>query len=80
MPDSRSLLVSRSTVGANKPDQLWRIAVTGGEPEDLHFAVSRAVNQVSLSRDGSRLAYTERNFFLELWVNENVFSPEGARK
>jgi Tol biopolymer transport system component len=79
MPDSRSLLISRSTVGANKPDQLWRIAVTG-EPQDLHFAVSRAVNQVSLSRDGSRLAYTEKNPFLELWINQNVLSPEGARK
>jgi Tol biopolymer transport system component len=59
----------------DKPDELWSIPVTGGEPRKLNLGVK--VNHVSLHPDGRRIAFTqpESGGDGEVWVMEN-FLPE----
>ena len=55
----------------DKPDELWRIPVAGGEPRKLNLGVK--VSHLSLHPDGRRIAFTgpDPKGGQEVWVMEN---------
>lgn len=69
-PDGQDILYTQWTGPVTSAFPLWRIAAKGGEPRDTHFAFAGAINLGSLSPDGRRVAYTERELFWELWIDE----------
>jgi Tol biopolymer transport system component len=67
-PDGQDILFSQWTGPITPSFALWRIGAKGGEPRDTHFAWSGSIGLGSLSPDGRRIAYTERELFWELWI------------
>ena len=67
-PDGQDILFTQWTGPVTPSFALWRIAAKGGEPRDTHFAFTGALGIGSLSPDGLRIAYTERELFWELWI------------
>lgn len=69
-PDGQDILYTQWTGPIAKAFHLWRIAAKGGTPRDARFAFSGGIDLGSLSPDGRRLAYTERELFWELSIKE----------
>ncbi len=69
-PDGRHVVVGGPD-GPDKPDELWSIPATGGEPRKLNLGVK--VDSLSLHPDGRRIAFTgpEPKGGDEVWVMEN---------
>lgn len=67
-PDGSDVLFTQWNRAGSAWHALWRVAATGGKPRDTHFAFTGAINLGSLSPDGRRIAYTERELFWELWI------------
>ena len=66
-PDGRHVVVGGPDA-PDKPDELWRIPVGGGEPSKLNLGVK--VSHLSLHPDGRRIAFTgpDPKGGLEVWV------------
>ncbi len=71
-PDGRHVIVGRSH-DPDKPDELWSIPATGGEPRKLNLGFK--VKHMSLHPDGRRIAFTVGEYTSEVWAMEN-FLPE----
>ncbi|MEE9131757.1 MAG: hypothetical protein V3T84_17230, partial [Phycisphaerales bacterium] len=69
-PDGRHVVVGGPD-GPDKPDGLWSIPATGGEPRKLNLGVK--VNHLALHPDGRRIAFTgpDPKGGGEIWVMEN---------
>jgi len=72
-PDSRHLLYSTSVLGRHEPDQLWRVAASGGPPESVDATVDgiTRVNTVALDPWGTELAYTTGAVGSTVWIMEH---------
>ena len=68
--DGKHLLMARRLGAPTVPSELWRVPVTGGEPENLGLAVWGR-GGLSLHPNGKRLAYTYQGGTVELWAVEN---------
>ncbi len=68
-PDGRQLFFVKRYVSENRAE-LWRIAVEGGEPQNLGVAVN-TISQISIHPDGRRIAYNYGATNSEIWVMEN---------
>jgi len=68
-PDAQQILF---TVVGQQPQRLLRINAAGGEPVDTGLAIHgfTEVNFVSLSPDGTRVAYTAGQPGVEIWMME----------
>ena len=69
-PDGRHVVVGGPDA-PDKPDELWSIPATGGEPRKLNLGVK--VDHLSLHPDGWRIAFTRSDPKRggEVWVMEN---------
>ena len=69
-PDGRHVIVGGPD-GPDKPDELWRIPASGGEPRKLSLGVK--VDSLSLHPDGRRIALTrpDPKGGAEVWAMEN---------
>ncbi len=76
-PDGRHVVVGGPDAG-DKPDELWRIPVGGGEPRKLNLVVK--VSNLSLHPDGRRIAFTgpDPQGGQEVWVMENFLPVENS--
>lgn len=75
-PDGGAVLFTRGT--GNRPHPLWRLSASGGVPRDMHFAIARTPNAISLSPDGRQMAYSERFVDPELWIWPSVLNGRPA--
>lgn len=73
-PDSRYVVFAKWNIDDLKTTTLWRVPVTGGEPEYLGLEMER-IQRPRISRDGRRIAFTAGTWKHERWVMEN-FLPE----
>jgi Tol biopolymer transport system component len=60
--------------------QLWRVAAEGGEPQRLGLTVGRQIGGLRPHPDGRRLATTDFEMNLEIWVMENFLPQAKAAK
>ncbi len=68
-PDGRHVIVGRPNV-PDKPDELWIVPATGGEPRKLNLGFK--VRKLSLHPDGRRIAFGQRDADGgDIWVMEN---------
>ena len=77
--NDESILYSIRTRGSNDT-RLWRVPVAGGQPQDVHLTVNPGLG--SLSPDGHRVAYAEKEAFWNLWIDRFHPQPasDGARR
>lgn len=69
--DGGSVLFTRKKEGERSA--LWRVGTAGGPPE--HLAIDlKAVRDVSLHPDGSRITFTAGVPLLEVWMIDNILS------
>ncbi len=66
-PDGAYIVFSSVRLGGSV--RLWRVLASGGQPEPL-FTPPGLAEASSLSRDGHRLAYTQREFNANIWRYE----------
>ena len=85
-PDGRYIAFLKGAKGeAQIPNrdriwQLWRIAAEGGEPQRLGLTVGRQMGGLRPHPDGRRLATTDFEANLEVWVMENFLpTPKIAK-
>jgi Tol biopolymer transport system component len=73
-PDGRFILFITPRAEEAQHDGLWRIAATGGEPEQLLISDMRlqGAGPPKLHPDGRRLAFSSGQLKGEIWVMENV--------
>ena len=79
--DSRSIVFSSARGGARA---LWRVSVSGGEPERLALAADNPTSP-SISRRGNRLVYEQSQFDINIWRvpglgSEPESSAQGQRR
>ena len=73
MPDGKSLLfVTAPSATGGSPMSLFRIPVSGGQPEKLFEAES--IYQVRVHPDGRQIALDTRSIKMETWVVDNLFA------
>ncbi len=73
MPDGKSLLVvTAPSATAGSPMSLFRIPVSGGQPEKLFEAGT--IMQVRVHPDGRQVAIDTRGIKMETWVVDNLFA------
>ena len=73
MPDGKSLLfVTAPSATGGSPMSLFRIPVSGGQPEKLFEA--EAIMQVRVHPDGRQVAIDTRSINMETWVVDNLFA------
>jgi serine/threonine-protein kinase len=73
-PDGAALLVTRRQ--APDPPDLWQVSLGGGDPRPLGFTM-KALRDVSMHPDGSRITFTAGVPLLEVWVLENFLALSG---
>ena len=66
-PDGAYIVFSSVRLGESV--RLWKVLASGGQPEPL-FTPPSGVEETSLSRDGRRLAYTQRELNVNIWRYE----------
>jgi len=71
-PDGASILYTTLRTNAPPPHELWRMAITGGEPERLG-AINGAtqINPVAVSPTGKAIAFTTGTPLNEIWMMEH---------
>ena len=70
-PDGRALLFE---VRKNDAWHLMRLSLSGGAPEFTGIEAKGRLLSISLSPDGSQLAYSHEKSVNELWALDNVLS------
>lgn len=80
--DGKYILFPRVHPAKEKPQfALWRIAVDGGEPQELNLVMANFEN-LSVHPDGERLSLSSPGFTMKspaVWVMENFLPPALAR-
>jgi Tol biopolymer transport system component len=79
-PNGNNLLFSRfRPVGPGEtrpPRMLWRVAASGGEPQDLHLASGMGgMNSAALAPDGRQIAYTLGTRYWQLLAVDQFLPP-----
>ena len=78
-PDGRYLVFARRAELGNKKMDLWRVAVTGGEPEKVGPLLDN-VYDVVVHPGGNRVVFSTREPRQEVWVMENFLpAPKATR-
>jgi Tol biopolymer transport system component len=81
-PDGGYIYFMRGVKGeASRPKQWhwWRVSAEGGEPQQLGLTVGgRQMGALRLHPDGRRLATSEFEVDLEIWVMENFLPKSPA--
>ncbi|MFO7695052.1 MAG: hypothetical protein R6V57_18360 [Vicinamibacterales bacterium] len=76
MPDGKSLLFVVAPGATNGlPMSLYRIPVSGGQPEKLFEARGSIIMQVRVHPDGGQIAVDTRSFKFETLVAEHLLAP-----
>jgi Tol biopolymer transport system component len=72
-PGGDYLLYSVSSPGRRGPDELWRVAVSGGVPQRVGLPINAltSVNTVALNPAGTAVAYTSGFVEYGLWIMDN---------
>jgi len=71
-PDGTSILFTTLRGNAPPPHDLWRIAITGGEPERLGtINGATQINPVAVSPTGTAIAFTAGTPQSEIWLMEH---------
>ncbi|MDP3643747.1 MAG: hypothetical protein Q8S54_11220 [Bacteroidota bacterium] len=74
-PDGRYVAFLKGVKGKDKQWQLWRVAVEGGEPQQLGLNFTgQLTGELRLHPDGRRVAIDNVKVNLELWVMENFLT------
>jgi Tol biopolymer transport system component len=77
-PDGRYLLFARSASPTRA--ELMRVPAEGGAPESTGLS-GRGLSLLSVHPDGSRLAYTQGQYFqVDVWALENFLPAAGAAR
>jgi Tol biopolymer transport system component len=76
-PDGRAIVFSSWRVGGAGPFCLWRIPVSGGDPEPLDFGENG--QWPTVSREGGRLAYTRLDWSMDIWRVGGPSAPDDQR-
>jgi Tol biopolymer transport system component len=73
-PPGDYLLYSLSGAAPRQPDELWRVAVSGGTPQPVGLTIDAIthINTVALNPMGTAVAYTNGYVRYELWIMQNV--------
>ena len=78
-PDQRYLLVVASE--PNAAQELWRIPITGGEPEKVGLSVRGGLSFPQVDRGGRQITYqANEDRASELWALENFLPKKGATR
>jgi len=78
-PDGRYLLYTRRSAPKSHASNLWRVAVAGGQPENLG-PLPDDVFDVVVHPSGDRIAISTRKMKAEVWLMENFLPVEKAAK
>jgi len=80
-PDGRHLLLVKRNADPETqfPNELWRIAVGGGEPESLGLKAEGGIRQVRVHPDGRRIVFTSGQRVTELLAAENFLAGTYSR-
>ena len=79
-PDQRYLLFVRGVAG-DGPNVLWRVPVTGGQPEQMGLSVMGRITSPQVHPDGRRIFFSmNENSGNELWALENFLPKTVAAK
>ncbi|HUG80503.1 MAG TPA: protein kinase [Bryobacterales bacterium] len=70
--DGRGIVFSSNRMGGQR---LWRIPVSGGEPEPLGVA-GESASLPSVSRNGNRLVYVRKAYDRDIWRTMGPFATE----
>ncbi len=70
--DGSYLVYRRQGMEEDLPDTLWRIAVSGGEPEKVLTSETRIGGVLQVHPDGRRVAFQSGQLRGEIWVLENL--------
>jgi Tol biopolymer transport system component len=73
-PDGRYVLFGKSSDNTPGKTELWRIPVSGGEPQNLGLDMDEPKN-LRVHPDGRQIAFSGIQEMCELWVMEN-FLPQ----
>ena len=75
-PDGRHLLLAKRNADPETqfPQELWRIATGGGEPESLGLKAEGGIRQVRVHPDGRRIVFTSGQPVRELLAAENFLA------
>lgn len=79
-PDSRNLVFARGSAGAGAPWTLWRVPITGGDPQPLGISFRGQIRSPEFHPDGRKIVFGgSDNADSELWALENFF-PKATTK
>jgi Tol biopolymer transport system component len=73
-PDGRAILFGAWESGKTRKTRIMRIPAEGGEPEFTGVELPAGARDLTLSPDGTRLAFSLRIAADELWALDNVAS------
>ena len=74
-PDGRHVVYLKRAKEVQGQWQAWRVAAEGGEPQRVGQISARQLVGFALHSDGRRVAFSDVNFDLEVWVMENFLPP-----
>src|SRR5262249_4365664 len=71
-PDQRYLVFVKDGKNENVAGGLWRVPVTGGQPESIGLSINGRIKSPQLFPDGRRIVFgSMENSPIELWTLEN---------
>jgi dipeptidyl aminopeptidase/acylaminoacyl peptidase len=75
-PDGRHLLLAKRNDDPETlfPQELWRIATGGGEPESLGLKAEGGIRELRVHPDGQRIVFTSGKRVTELLAAENFLA------
>ena len=75
MPDGKELIYVSYQLPYRKIDEMWRIAVDGGEPQKLGLSMQR-MNWLSVHPDGLQIIFNSLQRIKDVWMMENFLPAE----
>jgi Tol biopolymer transport system component len=75
MPDGKELIYVSYQLPYRKIDEMWRIAVDGGEPQKLGLSMER-MNWLSVHPDGQQIVFSSIQRIKDVWMMENFLPAE----
>jgi Tol biopolymer transport system component len=79
IPDGQHLVYAGRTEPNSKEMDLWRVAVTGGDPEKVGPLLGN-VYDVVVHPEGDRVVFSTRELRQEVWMLENFLPAQRATK
>jgi Tol biopolymer transport system component len=75
MPNGKELIYVSYQLPYRKIDEMWRIAVDGGEPQKLGLSMQR-MNWLSVHPDGHQIVFSSIQRIKDVWMMENFLPAE----